>query len=48
MALDTYGHVFDELEGTERLSAEEAIREARADLMQTTPVSVASENNKAS
>jgi integrase len=30
MALDTYGHVFDELEGAERISAEQAIRKARA------------------
>jgi integrase len=47
MALDTYGHVFDELDGTERISAEDAIREARADLVRTAPVPVASENNKA-
>ncbi len=47
MALDTYGHVFDELEGTGRISAEQAIREARADLVRTAPASVASENNKA-
>ncbi len=47
MALDAYGHVFDELEGTERISAEDAIREARADLVRTAPVSVVSENNKA-
>jgi integrase len=30
MTLNTYGHVFDELQGTERLSAEEQIRQARA------------------
>jgi hypothetical protein len=30
MALNTYGHVFDELRGGERLSAEEHIRRARA------------------
>ena len=30
MALDTYGHVFDELDGAEKLRAEDAIREARA------------------
>lgn len=30
MALNTYGHVFDELEGTEPASAEELIRKARA------------------
>jgi hypothetical protein len=29
MALDTYGHVFDELDGAERMSAEQAIRKAR-------------------
>ena len=28
MALDTYGHVFDELDGDEQLPAEEAIGEA--------------------
>jgi integrase len=47
VALDTYGHVFDELDGTERISAEEAIREARADLGRTAPVSVVSKTNKA-
>jgi integrase len=30
MTLNTYGHVFDELQGAERLSAEEQIRRARA------------------
>ena len=30
MTLNTYGHVFDELQGGERLSAEEQIRRARA------------------
>ena len=30
MTLNAYGHVFDELQGTERLSAEEQIRQARA------------------
>ena len=30
MSLDTYGHVFDELEGTDRRSAENMIRKARA------------------
>ena len=29
MALDTYGHVFDELDGAERVNVEEAIRKAR-------------------
>ena len=30
MTLDTYGHVFDELEDAEPVSAEELIRAARA------------------
>jgi hypothetical protein len=30
MALDTYGHVFDEFDGATRISAEQAIRKARA------------------
>ena len=30
MTLDTYGHVFDELEDAEPVTAEELIREARA------------------
>lgn len=46
VALDTYGHFVDELEGTERISAEEAIREARADLVRTAPVSVVSKKTK--
>jgi hypothetical protein len=29
MALDTYGHVFDELDGAEKMNAEEAIWKAR-------------------
>jgi integrase len=29
MALDTYGHVFDELDGAEKVNAEEAIAQAR-------------------
>jgi hypothetical protein len=29
MTLDTYGHVIDELEGSERRAAEAVIREAR-------------------
>jgi CubicO group peptidase (beta-lactamase class C family) len=37
MALDTYGHVFDELDGAERISAEEGIRKARAEA-RATPV----------
>ncbi len=35
MALDTYGHVFDELDGAERISAEQAIRKARAEARAT-------------
>jgi integrase len=46
MALDTYGHVFDELEGTERISAEDAIREARVSTVRPSRGSVVSENNK--
>jgi hypothetical protein len=30
MTLDTYGHVFDELEDAEPVTAEDLIREARA------------------
>lgn len=30
MALDTYGHVFDELDGAEKVNAEEAIAQARS------------------
>jgi hypothetical protein len=33
MSLDTYGHVFDELQGTDRLSAEEQIRTGPAPSM---------------
>jgi integrase len=33
MTLDTYGHVFEEFEGSERLSAEEQIRRARDKLV---------------
>ena len=36
MALDTYGHVMDELAGAERRSAEEAIRDARSKLVPLT------------
>ena len=50
MALDTYGHVFDELEGAERISAEEAIRkaraEARATLVRPAPDRVARKKNE--
>jgi hypothetical protein len=33
MTLDTYGHVFEEFEGGERVSAEEQIRRARDKLV---------------
>jgi hypothetical protein len=33
MTLDTYAHLFDELEGAERTSAEGVIRAARAQIM---------------
>jgi len=33
MSLDTYQHVIDELDGTERVPAEEQIRRARANLV---------------
>ena len=50
MALDTYGHVFDELDGAERMSAEQAIRkaraEARATLVRPAPNRVAREKNE--
>ena len=50
IALDTYGHVFDELEGAERISAEEAIRkaraEARATLVRPAPDRVARKKNE--
>jgi hypothetical protein len=50
MALDTYGHVFDELEGVERIAAEEAIRkaraEARATLVRPAPDHVAPKKNE--
>jgi hypothetical protein len=36
MALDTYGHVIEELEGAPRRSAEALIREARGTLVRTT------------
>jgi integrase len=49
MALDTYGHVFDELD-TERISAEQAIRkaraEARATLVRPAPDRVAQKKNE--
>jgi integrase len=50
MALDTYGHVFDELDGAERISAEQAIRKARtegrATLVRPTPDYVARKKNE--
>jgi hypothetical protein len=50
MALDTYGHVFDELDGAERISAEQAIRkaraEARATLVRPAPNPVARKKNE--
>ena len=50
MALDTYGHVFDELDDAERISAEQAIRkaraEARATLVRPTPDCVAHNKNE--
>jgi hypothetical protein len=42
MALNTYGHVFDELEGAEKQPAEELIREARATLVRSQLEGVAS------
>jgi hypothetical protein len=48
--LDTYGHVFDELDGAERISAEQAIRkaraEARATLVRPAPERVAQKKNE--
>jgi hypothetical protein len=48
MALDTYGHVFDEFDRAERMSAEQAIRkaraEARATLVRPAPNRVAQKN----
>jgi hypothetical protein len=35
MALDTDGHVFDELDGAELISSEQAIRKARAEARAT-------------
>jgi len=50
MALDTYGHVFAELDGAERISAEQAIRkaraEARATLVRPAPNRVARKKNE--
>jgi hypothetical protein len=50
MALDTYGHVFDELDGAERVSAEQAIQKARAEpratLVRPAPDRVAVKKNE--
>jgi integrase len=46
MALDTYGHVFDELDGAERITAEQAIRKARATLVRPAPDRVARKKNE--
>jgi hypothetical protein len=50
MALDTYVHVFDEPDGAERMSAEQAIRkaraEARATLVRPAPKRVARKKNE--
>ena len=46
MALNTYGHVFDELEGTEPASAEELIREPCATLVRPAHRSVGSRANE--
>jgi hypothetical protein len=41
MALDTYGHVFDDLGGAKPISAEQAIRKARAEARVTLVASYA-------
>ena len=46
MALNTYGHVFDELEGTKPASAEELIRKARVSQVRPQPRAVSSTENK--
>ena len=46
MALNTYGHVFDELEDAEPASAEVLIHEARATLVRPSRQSVGSHANK--
>jgi integrase len=46
MALNTYGHVFDELEGAETTSAAELIREARATLVRPGRQGVGSQVNE--
>lgn len=46
MTLDTYGHIFDELEATEPVTAEELIRKARATRVRPKRTSVSSRANK--
>ena len=46
MALNTYGHVFDELEGTKPASAEELIRKARVSQVRPQRRAVSSKENK--
>jgi len=46
MALNTYGHVFDELEDAEPASAEQMIRDARATLVRPPHQNVGSQANK--
>ncbi len=46
MALNTYGHVFDELEEAEPASAEQMIRDARATLVRPPRQNVGSQANK--
>jgi hypothetical protein len=46
MALNTYGHVFDELEDAERVSAEALIRDARATLVRPPRQDVGPQANK--
>jgi len=46
MALNTYGHVFDELDGTDPILAEQMIREDRATLVRLPRQNVDSQENK--
>ena len=46
MALNTYGHVFDEVEDTEPASAEQLTRDARATLVRPSRQSVGFHVNK--
>ena len=48
MTLNTYGHVFDELEGAAPAAAEELIREARATLVRPQLKSVGPQVNESS